>query len=116
MPDRLPSLIYLVGCWVPPALIGLAAANLVQRRAVRVSPAVIYAALTAAVVAWSATWYVFHLTRIPPYVPGATHDPTYAPPEAVAGLAVVAAAWVLPASLVACMLAFRRRVRTLERA
>ena len=116
MPDRLPSLIYLVGCWVPPALIGLAAANVVHRSTARISPPVIYAALAAAAIAWSATWYQFHLTRIPPYVPGATHDPTYAPPEAVAGLAVVAGAVVLPASLLACMLAFRRRARTLKRA
>ena len=58
---------------------------------------------------------VFQLDRIPPYVPGATMDPTYAPPEAVAGLALVAGAVVLPGSVIACVLAFRLRARMLRR-
>lgn len=33
MPDRLPSLVLLVGFWVPPVLIGRAAADLVHRSA-----------------------------------------------------------------------------------
>ena len=114
MPDRLPSLIYLVGCWVPPVVIGIAAAHLVQQSRTQIRPALIYAALTMAVMAWAATWFLFQLNRIPPYVPGATLDPTFAPPEAVTGLAVVAVALVLPVSLVACMVAFRRRERTLR--
>ena len=114
MPDRLPSLIYLVGCWVPPAVIGMAAAHFVQQSRTHIPAAMVYAGLTMVVMAWAATWFVFQLNRIPPYVPGATMDPTYAPPEAVTGLAVVAAALVLPVSLVACIFAFRRRVRTLN--
>jgi len=114
MPDRLPSLIYLVGCWVPPALVGIAAAHVVRQSATHMRPALIYAGLTMLVMAWSATWFLFQLNRIPPYVPGATHDPTYAPLEAVAGLAVVATALVFPLSLIACMVAFRSRERTLR--
>ena len=115
MPDRLPSLIVLVGCWVPPAMVGLAAADFVHRSTSRVRPTVIYTALAALVLAWSAAWFLFNLSRMPPYVPGATRDPTYAPPEAVAGLAVVASALVLPVSAIACVLAFRSRGRSLRR-
>jgi hypothetical protein len=111
MPDRLPSLVLLVGFWIPPLVVGRAAANLIRRRATRVRPAVTYVALSSFVMVWSAAWFLFQLRRIPPYVPGATLDPTYAPPEAIAGLAVVASAVVLPGSAIACLLAFRRRVR-----
>jgi len=70
-----------------------------------------YAALAAMVVGWAAVWFLFNLGRMPPYIPGATRDPTYAPPKAVAGLAVVSGALVLPGSALACALAFRCRRR-----
>lgn len=114
MPDRLLSLGLLVGFWIPPAAVGRAAAELAHRRTNPVRPALVYAGLTAVVVAWSAGWFLFQLGRMPPYIPGATHDPTYAPPEAVAGLAVVTAVLVLPGSAIACALAFRRRRRALD--
>ena len=116
MPDRLPSLVLLVGFWVPPAVVGFAAADLVHRGTTRVRPALMYAGLATFVLVFAAAWFVFQLDHIPPYVPGATRDPTYAPPEAVAGLAVVATALVLPVSAIACVLAFRRRARSLRRA
>lgn len=115
IPDRLPSLIYLVGFWIPPAVFGFAVADLVHRTTTRVRPALIYTALAIFALGWSAAWFLFHLTRMPPYVPGATQDPAYAPPEAVAGLAVVAGALVLPGSAIACVLAFRIRARRLRR-
>ena len=74
-----------------------------------------YAGLMSSVLVYAAVWFLFQLDRIPPYVPGATRDPTYAPPEAVAGLAVVATALVLPVSAIACVLAFRSRARSLRR-
>lgn len=115
MPDRLPSLVLLVGFWVPPAVFGLAAAEYFRRGAARVRTAPMYVALTVFVLAWSAAWFLFHLTRIPPYIPGALpQDPTYAPPDVVAGLAVVTSALVLPGSAIACFLAFHRRWRSLE--
>ena len=115
IPDRLPSLVLLVGCWIPPAVVGFAAADLVHRSTTRVRPPLVYAGLTTFVLVWSATWFLFQLGRMPPYIPGASRDPTYAPPEAVAGLAVVATALVLPVSAVACVLAFRSRARSLTR-
>lgn len=115
MPDRLPSLVVLVGFWIPPALAGCAAASLVHGSATRVRPAWTFIGLTTFVLAWSAAWFLFNLGRMPPYVPGATRDPTYAPPEAVAGLAVVAGALVLPGSAIACAWAFRSRARRLGR-
>ena len=115
LPDRLPSLFLLVGFWIPPALIGFAAADLARRITTRVRPALIYIGLAIFALGWSAVWFLFQLDRIPPYVPGATMDPTYAPPEAVSGLAVVASALVLPGSLIACMLAFRIRDSLLNR-
>ena len=115
IPDRLPSLIVLVGFWIPPAVVGFAAADLVHRSTTRVRATLIYTLLTTFVLSWSAAWFLFQLSRIPPYVPGATRDPTYAPPEAVAGLAVVASALVLPGSAIACALAFRSRARRSRR-
>lgn len=116
MPDRLLSLGLLVGFWIPPVIVGQAAAELAHRTATRVRPAVIYAGLTILVLALSAVWFLFQLHRMPPYIPGATRDPTYAPPEAVAGLAGVATLLVLPVSAIACALAFRSRARSLSRA
>lgn len=115
MPDRLPSLVLLVGFWIPPAVVGFAAADLVHRSTTRVRPALIYTGLAIFALGWSAAWFLFNLSRMPPYVPGATRDPTYAPPEAVAGLAVVASALVLPGSVIACVWAFRSRGRSLRR-
>lgn len=115
MPDRLPSLILLVGFWIPPAMAGRAAAEFVHRNTTRVRPALLYAGLTTFVLGWSAVWFLINLIAMPPYIPGATHDPTYAPPEAVAGLLVATTALVLPGSAIACALAFRSRRRSLSR-
>lgn len=111
MPDRLPSLILLVGFWVPPAIAGRIAADMVRRRAAPIRPAQLYSAFAAFVVAWAGAWFLFQLNRIPPYLPGATMDPTFAPPEAVARLALIAAVLVLPVSALACWLGYRSRVR-----
>jgi hypothetical protein len=115
IPDRLPSLIGLVGFWLPPAVIGLLAADLANRSATRVRPALIYTLLTTVVLGYAAAWFLFNLGRMPPYIPGATFDPTFAPPQAVKGLAVFTSALVLPGSLIACLLAFRLGARLLKR-
>lgn len=115
IPDRLPSLVLLVGFWVPPAVIGGAAAWFFHRNTVRVRAALRYALLVAFVLGWSAVWFLFQLDRMPPYIPGSSKDPTFAPPQAVAGLAVVASALVLPVSALACALAFRIGGRILKR-
>lgn len=73
-----------------------------------------YTVLATFVLAYAAVWFLFNLGRMPPYVPGATQDPTYAPPEAVVGLAVIACALVLPGSALACGLALRSRARRLR--
>ena len=115
IPDRLPSLVLLVGFWIPPAAIGWAAAEFFHRSAVRVRAALPYALLTILVLGWAAAWFLFQINRMPPYIPGSSEDPTFAPPKAVAGLAVVASALVFPASLIACVLAFRLRRHALRR-
>ena len=115
MPDRLPSLILLVGFWVPAAAAGWAAAGVAHQSSPRTRPA-LYAVLTSFVLAWAAAWFLFHLNFMPPYIPGASHDPRYAPPRAIAWLAVVATALVLPGSAMACVIAFRSRGRSLRRA
>jgi hypothetical protein len=114
MPDRLPSLIVLVGFWVPPAVVGWAAAGFLQRSTERGLAKRTYAVLATFVSGYAAAWFLFNLGRMPPYIPGATTDPTFAPPRAVAGLAVVASALVLPGSALACAWAFRRRARRLR--
>ena len=111
MPDRLPSLIVLVGFWIPPVVAGWVAAGSLERspkreRAIRV-------ALATFVLGYAAAWFLFNVERMPPYIPGATTDPTFAPPRAVAWLAVVTCALVLPGSALACALAFRHRKRML---
>jgi Na+-driven multidrug efflux pump len=111
MPDRLPSLIVLVGFWIPPAVVGWLAAGSILRSTQRARPTVIYAVLATFVLGYAGAWFLFNLGRIPPYIPGASTDPTFAPPRAVAWLAVVASALVLPGSALACALAFRRRAR-----
>jgi biotin transporter BioY len=113
IPDRLPSLIVLVGFWIPPAVAGWAAAEFLQRSTMRYRAAVTYAALVIFVLGYVTAWFFFNLNAIRPYLPGATEDPRYAPPEAVRGLAVVTSVLVLPGSAIACVLAFRvaRRLR-----
>jgi hypothetical protein len=74
-----------------------------------------YAVLATFVLGYAAAWFLFNLGRMPPYIPGASTDPTFAPPKAVAGLAVVASALVLPGSALACVLAFRICRRALRR-
>lgn len=116
IPDRLPSLIVLVGFWIPPAVAGWLAAELLQRSTRRARVTVTYALLAIFVLVYAAAWFLFNLGRMPPYIPGATTDPTFAPPpQAVAGLAVVASALVLPGSALACLLAFRSRGWILKR-
>ena len=115
MPDRLPSLILLVGFWVPAALAGRAAAEIVRTRSPRVRPAATFAALTAFVLASSAAWFFINVNAVPPYIPGATMDPTFAPPEAVMALIAVTTALVVPGSALACWLAYRSRMKSLHR-
>jgi hypothetical protein len=116
IPERLPSLVLLVGFWIPAATVGWAAAGFAHRSTTRIRAPLMYALLMTFVLACSAAWFLFQLHRMPPYIPGATVDPTYAPPKAVAWLAVVATALVLPGSALACVLAFRLRGRSLRRA
>ena len=106
IPDRLPSLIVLVGFWVPPAVAGLAAAWSL-RSTERARTMLTYAVLLIFVVGYAAAWFLFNLGRMPPYISGSTTDPTFAPPEAVRWLAIVASALILPGSALACVLAFR---------
>jgi len=115
MPDRLPSLVLLVGCWVPAALAGRAAAEVVHRSATGVRPVAVNAVLAAFVLASSAVWFLINLNAMPPYIPGATVDPSHASPEAVRELAVFSTALVLPGTALACWLAFRGRARALTR-
>ena len=70
-----------------------------------------FAVLATFVLVYAATWFVFNLGRMPPYIPGATTDPTFASPQAVKALAVFTSALVLPGSALACALAFRLRKR-----
>ena len=116
IPDRLPSLIVLVGFWIPPAVAGWVAAGSLLRSATREGATReratrTYAWLAIFVLGYAAAWFTFNLGRMPPYIPGATTDPTFAPPRAVAALAVVAGALILPGSALACAWAFRRRGR-----
>lgn len=109
MPDRLPSLIVLAGFWVPPAVVGWAAAGAIAKTVKRESLRKTYAMLTAFVFGYAAAWFLFNAGRMPPYIPGATMDPASSPPEAVAALAAFTSVLILPGSAVACFLAFRRR-------
>src|SRR5262245_47250653 len=115
MPDRLPSLIVLVGFWIPPAVAGWVAARSFERSTKHDRTRVTYAVMATFVVGYAAAWFLFNLGRMPPYIPGASTDTTFAPPRAVAVLAVVASALVLPGSALACALAFRHRRRMLRR-
>ena len=98
MPDRLPSLIVLVGFWIPPAVAGWVAAGAILRSTKRDRATMTYAILTTFVLGYAVAWFLFNLGRMPPYIPGASTDPTFAPPRAVTGLAVVTSALVLPGS------------------
>ncbi len=110
MPDRLPSLIVLVGFWVPPALAGwVAAGSLEWPKGGAVMKT--YATFALFMLAYAAGWFLFNLRRMPPYIPGATTDPTFAPPNAILWLAIVTGVLVLPGSLLAFVLAFRRKCR-----
>ena len=115
MPDRLPSLIVLVGFWIPPAVAGWVAAWSLLQNNSRARATMTYAVLAISVLGYAAAWFLFNLGRMPPYIPGASTDPTFAPPRAVAGLAVVASALILPGSVLACVLAFRIGRRWLKR-
>jgi hypothetical protein len=115
LPDRLPSLIVLVGFWIPPAVAGWVAAGFLHQTTKRNRAAVTFAVLAIFVLGYAAAWFLFNLGRMPPYIPGATIDPTFAPPKAVAGLAVFTSAVVLPGSALVSALAFRLRGRMLKR-
>ncbi len=115
LPDRLPSLIVLVGFWILPAMAGWVAAGSVLRSTRHDRASVTYAVLAIFVLVYAVAWFLFNLGRMPPYIPGASTYPTFASPRAVVGLAVVTGALVLPGSALACALAFRRRRRMLRR-
>lgn len=114
IPDRLPSLIVLVCFWIPPAVAGWVAAGFLHQSTNRHRAAVTFAVLAIFVLGYAAAWFLFNVGRMPPYIPGATIDPTFAPPEAVKGLAIFTSALVLPGSALACALAFRLRGRMLR--
>ena len=114
IPDRLPSLIVLVGFWIPPAVIGWAAAEFVNRSTAPVRTSLTNAVLATSMLGYAAAWFLFNVGRMPPYIPGATIDPTFASPQAVKGLAIFTVALILPGSVLACLLAFRIRSRMLR--
>lgn len=109
LPDRLPGLIVLVGFWIPPSIVGWVAAELFLRSTKRYRIAMTLTFLAIFVLGYAAVWFLFNLGRMPPYIPGVSKDPTFAPPEAVNALAVFTSALVLPGSALACALAFRVR-------
>jgi hypothetical protein len=113
MPDRLPSLIVLVGFWIPPAVAGWVVAGFLRRNVKRPSPRATAAALTTFVACYVGAWFTYNYRFMPPYIPGAVMDPTVATPQAVAALAVFTTALILPGSAIACVLAFQRRHRRL---
>ena len=82
IPDRLPSLINLVGFWIPPAVAGWVAAASLERGSQSNRIRFTYAVLAAFVLGYAAAWFYYNLGRMPPYVPGATMDPTLASPRA----------------------------------
>jgi hypothetical protein len=114
MPDRLPSLILLVGFWVPAVLAGRAAARIARQRTAEARPTPIYAGMAAFVLASSVAWFFINLSAVPPYIPGATMDPTYVPPGGAAALGLVTGGLVAPVSALACWLAFRGHSRSLR--
>ncbi|HKP29006.1 MAG TPA: hypothetical protein VJU15_06370 [Gemmatimonadales bacterium] len=111
MPDRLPSLVLLVAFWVPPALAGWAAAPSLLRRTRTSRPKITRAALGAFILSYSLAWFLLNLRAIPPYIPGATMDPTFVPPGGPGWLGLITGALVFPGSVLACVLALRARGR-----
>jgi hypothetical protein len=112
IPDRLPSLIVLVGFWIPPAVAGLIAAEVLRRYSSYRT--VTYALLAIFILGYAAVWFFFNLGRMPPYIHGATIDPTVATPEAVRNLVLFTSALVLPGSALAGALVFYLRRRMLR--
>jgi hypothetical protein len=100
---------------VPPAAAGWAAAVFLQQSTRRYRAIATRAAMMAFVPAYAAAWFFFNLHRMPPYIPGATMDPTYAAPEAAKALAIFTAVSILPGSALACAFAFRLGRRVLGR-
>jgi hypothetical protein len=84
------------------------------RNTERARTLLLYAVLAIFVLGYAAVWFLFNLGRMPPYIPGSTMDPTFASPEAVKWLVIVASALILPGSALACWLAYRLG-RTLSR-
>ena len=111
MPDRLPSLVALLGFWVPPALAGWAAAPSLRRRTRTHRHRITHAALVGFLISYAIAWFLFNLNAIPPYIPGATLDPTFVPPGGAGWLALITGVLVLPGSVLACILAIRARER-----
>ena len=112
MPDRLPSLVVLVGFWVPPAIAGWVVAGSLERSSESENTRLTKAILAAFVLSYAVAWFFFNLHRMPPYIPGATMDPTFASAQATRWLAAVTGVLILPGSALACALAFRRRRRS----
>lgn len=106
LPDRLPSLVLLVGFWVPPAVLGWITAASLGATPRHRAPTLM---LGFAAIVNAAAWFLVNVGRMPPYIPGATTDPTFAPPEAVSALAILTVVLVLPGSALAAAVAFRRR-------
>lgn len=113
MPDRLPSLIVLAGFWVPPTVAGWVAGGSLPKGGTA-DRGRLNLAFAAFGVAYAAAWFLYNLGRMPPYIPGATMDPTIASPRAVRWLAAVTIGLILPLSILACAHAFRRRSRMLR--
>jgi hypothetical protein len=111
VPDRLPSLVSLVAFWVPPALVGWAAAGHLLTTGKLHRTTITRVTLAVIVVGYAVAWFFYSLRRMPPYIPGAVTDPAVSTPESTTWLAVLTAALILPGSAVACGLAFRRRMR-----
>lgn len=115
MPDRLPSLIVLVAFWIPPAVAGGLAADYLRRTGRSAHAPAKLAVGAAVVIGYAAAWFLFNVGRMPPYIPGATMDPTVATPRAVMGLAIFTAALILPGSALAFVLGLRLRERHARR-
>jgi hypothetical protein len=104
MPDRLPSLLILIGFWIPPAVAGWVAAGSVRYRS---GSTKIPAILTVFVLGYAVLWFLSNLFRMPPYIPGAAPDPTPPTLRTAGWLAAVTALLVLPGSALACAVGFR---------
>ena len=64
IPERLPSLIVLVGFWIPPAVAGWVAAAL-QRNTNGTRSRVTYVVLAIFVLGYAAAWFLLNLGRMP---------------------------------------------------